>query len=69
MKYKKVICIDNDGDDRLIFHKEYRARIYTEGVLGNSIFIYDNGELIDLFSSNMFKSVEKIRKERLNNIL
>ena len=70
MRDNKVICIDNNGDDRLIINKEYWCVIYRDD---DNIFIYcKNNSLlkpIGFFPSYLFKSVKQIRDDRLNDIL
>ena len=66
-KSKKLICI-NDSEDRLILHKKYNGTKYNNN--GSLYLIYDNNwRILGLFPPNIFKSVEELRKERLNEIL
>ena len=70
MKYKKVICIETNNDDRLIFHKEYWCVIYR--YVGD-YFIYCKNNLqlepVGFFPCYLFKTVKQVRKKRLNKIL
>ena len=70
MKDNKVICIDNNGDNRLIINKEYWYIIYRDD---DNIFIYCKNNLqlksVGFFPSYLFKTVKEIRDEKLNDIL
>mgnify|MGYP006442469463 CR=1 FL=1 len=71
MKYKKVICINVNGDSKLIINKIYIGKKYNNLLesFNNKYFIYDDDNLIDLYPDHMFKEVKLLRKERLNDIL
>ena len=62
MEYKKVICIKKAYG--LTVNKEYIGSSYEA-----NIFIYDKKKFIGIYSRYLFKEVEKIRNEKINDIL
>ena len=66
MKSKKVICIDTNGDDKLIINKEYRGERYTKSEpcyykTEKFYFIFNNKRLIELYPDYMFKTIKQFR--------
>ena len=66
MRYQQLICICNDN--KLILHKKYLGR---KNFFNKSLYVIydDNQGEIGSYSCHLFKSVEKLREERLNGIL
>ena len=63
----KVICINDDYDNRLVINRLYLAIAHTPGLLYH---IYDEDEkYIGYFPGNLFKKIKQIRNERLNDLI
>ena len=72
MKYKRLICINNTFlKDKLVIGKHYLGEYYrvTRFSEENFYFIYDKNKPLGLFLSNLFKTVDELRKERIHYLL
>ena len=63
---KRLICIDNDGDDRLVINRKYWCVKYE---YDKDYFIYYKDKPVGLFPCNLFKTIEQIREQRINYLL
>ena len=66
--YKKYLVrypliVDKDNDDNTVIHGSYQS----EGLSYLNVY-YDNGYIIDMYDEKRFKTIKKIRNERIKEL-